>query len=224
MTKTHKNKKSMRKEKHSSPLFKIFIEGQVSEVEYLSAYIKSKGDYLNYFEIKKPPNHDPYSLFSLARKELKNSRKNKNLGVKQENMWIVFDKDGHPKVSNVFHENRTANVNIVFSSICFETWLLMHLTYTTKAFNCADALCKHEVFKTRFPEYETLQQKDAIDLVKNHLNTAIKNSDQLCKTAKANDPKKQIYEHNPYTNFYELLEAIDSFVNEIKKREEAEDE
>lgn len=220
-----KKNSQIKKTKQPSPRFQIFTEGDVSEKNYIDAYIALKHPmYYSYFSIEKPKDHSPYGLFKAAKMKIKSSEYDKNLVVQKKNMWIVFDRDAHKKIQNVFNDNCSSGVNIAFSSISFETWLLMHLTYTTKAFNCADALCKHEVFEARLPKYETLTYEEAQKLVREKLNIAIKNSKQLCKTAKANDPKKQIYEHNPYTNFYELLEAIDSFVNEIKKREEAEDE
>lgn len=64
-------------------------------------------------------------------------------GIKQlstyDEVWVIFDKDGHPKTPEAFaaaEENviEGKKVNIAFSSRCFEYYLLLHFELIYKAF------------------------------------------------------------------------------------------
>lgn len=54
-------------------------------------------------------------------------------------VWVVFDKDDHPHHQQAFEKvcrERTihSNLNLAFSSRCFEMYLLLHFEYNTQAF------------------------------------------------------------------------------------------
>ena len=56
-----------------------------------------------------------------------------------DEVWCVFDKDGHPKQKEAFalvNENQKEgkNINIAFSSRCIEYYFLIHFEYLYKAF------------------------------------------------------------------------------------------
>lgn len=65
-----------------------------------------------------------------------------NAGIKSletyNEVWVVFDKDGHPKTAEAFEKAQTEvnnkRINIAFSSRCFEYYLLLHFEYIYKAF------------------------------------------------------------------------------------------
>lgn len=65
-----------------------------------------------------------------------------NAGVKKletyNEVWVVFDKDGHPKTAEAFEKAQTEvnnkRINIAFSSRCFEYYLLLHFEFIYKAF------------------------------------------------------------------------------------------
>ena len=48
-----------------------------------------------------------------------------------DEVWVFFDKDGHPKAKEAFEMARITEIdgkkiNIAFSSRCFEYYLLLH--------------------------------------------------------------------------------------------------
>ena len=54
-------------------------------------------------------------------------------------VWVVFDKDDHPHHQQAFEKVRREraihhNLNLAFSSRCFEMYLLQHFEYNTQAF------------------------------------------------------------------------------------------
>ena len=54
-------------------------------------------------------------------------------------VWVVFDKDEHPHHKEAFDKVRQKrrekrNLNLAFSSRCFETYLLQHFEYNTNSF------------------------------------------------------------------------------------------
>lgn len=62
-------------------------------------------------------------------------------------VWVLFDKDGHADAPNAFKEIERIrkvhpNFNVVFSSRCFEYYMLMHYEYSTKAYEKAE--CNHK--------------------------------------------------------------------------------
>jgi hypothetical protein len=62
--------------------------------------------------------------------------------------WLVFDKDGHLGIDNTFEEAQKAGVNIAFSSIAFEHWVLLHFEKNETSFvksDCKDAK-KHYLY------------------------------------------------------------------------------
>ena len=61
-----------------------------------------------------------------------------NLKVYDE-VWVFFDKDGHPKAKEAFEMARITEIdgkkiNIAFSSRCFEYYLLLHFELIYRAF------------------------------------------------------------------------------------------
>jgi RloB-like protein len=54
--------------------------------------------------------------------------------------WIVMDKDGHSNLPLVFEKAQKAGIQIAFSSISFEHWLLLHFEQNKTAFAKSD--CK----------------------------------------------------------------------------------
>ena len=71
-----------------------------------------------------------------------------NLKVYDE-VWVFFDKDGHPKAQEAFEMARITEIdgkkiNIAFSSRCFEYYLLIHFELIYKAFEKSE--CNGKVY------------------------------------------------------------------------------
>ena len=193
--------------KDVNKIFKIFTEGKETEPRYIRGYIE---EYLlrnNCFNkvlfAFKPKNHDPKSLLQNA------------IESDADYVWIVFDQDGHAKIPETFAEAQNNGIEIAFSSISFETWILMHFEYTTASYaKCEDLISDMKHFKKHITDYEkALPKLFAVATANSGLANAIKHAEKLCKEVpKGYAINTPIHKMNPYTDFYRLLDAIDDFL------------
>lgn len=77
-----------------------------------------------------------------------------NAGIEQldthNEVWVIFDKDGHPETENAFKIARQAKkeekaIYIAFSSRCFEYYLLLHFELIEKSFEKSE--CNGKKYK-----------------------------------------------------------------------------
>ncbi len=93
--------------------------------------------------------------------------------IPQDEVWAVFDKDGYTKHHEAFDIAKSNNVNIAFSSISFEFWVLLHFEYTTRPFNKSEELIKYMEKKSYFDEYDK-SDKDIYQKIKGKIRTYFK--------------------------------------------------
>lgn len=129
-------------------------------------------------------------------------KKAKKEGV--EVVFVVFDHDNQAKRDEAFKLAKTKNITVIFSSICFEGWYLLHYKNSTKAFASEAELEKElkkcagmeNYEKNNFKHYSIL--KDKITLAKSHAEksrlTVIQNNDGV-----------EVFNLNPFTNVDELV-------------------
>lgn len=189
----------------------ILTEGETEEI-YLKSY---KSDDENRrrlsgvgIEIYKPKDHSPLGLLAEAKKRIKEAKKDK---MPYEKVWIVFDRDGHANIPATFHEKQAVNeIEIAFSVVCFEYWVLLHFEKTTRLFNDCDSIGSY-IRQKHFPEYEKSRNnyhnlKDKISLaIENAIWTTKQNQNDL------NDGLKP-YQLQAYTNVHELI----SFLKDLR--------
>lgn len=150
-------------------------------------------------------------------------------------VWVVFDKDEHPHHQQAFEKirrERTArrNLNLAFSSRCFEMYLLQHFEYNTHAFqksecnekrngntryfNCGldnavlGKACNGEKCINGYGRshgyWLNSKNGQAFSVVRN-LWYGIFNSHRLKWHSLATKPKDtEVYERNPYLDSYRL--------------------
>lgn len=188
-------KRKARKIKKSGDLMVIICEGQKSEPNYISEFIKDFKSNRNLNKIKILPNHytDPLNIVQQA-VELKKDG--------YDIVACVFDKDTHANFSNAIELARKKNIKTIISDPCFEFWILLHFKNTSRPFGggtpCQD--CIKELKK--IPGFNNYQKgKDNIySMTKMHINTAT----QRAKKLQSLDSSK--------TNFFELLDDIKEFL------------
>ena len=76
-----------------------------------------------------------------------------------EEVWIVFDKDGHPAAKDAFEEfiktrDRDKRLNLVFSSRCFEYYMLQHFEYVYHGFTKSE--CDKKVGRKKGKKTKTV--------------------------------------------------------------------
>ncbi|MER0439043.1 RloB family protein [Emticicia sp. W12TSBA100-4] len=189
----------------------ILTEGETEEI-YLKSY---KSDDENRrrlsgvgIEIYKPKDHSPLGLLAEAKKRIKEAKKDK---MPYEKVWIVFDRDGHANIPATFHEKQAVNeIEIAFSVVCFEYWVLLHFEKTTRLFNDCDSIGSY-IRQKHFPEYE--KSRNNYHNLKDKISLAIENATWTTKQNQndLNDGLKP-YQLQAYTNVHELI----SFLKDLK--------
>lgn len=76
-----------------------------------------------------------------------------------DEVWVIFDKDGHPKTADAFNcakekEIDGKKVKIAFSSRCFEYYLLLHFGFIYKAFEKSE--CNGKKYSDKGRESKTV--------------------------------------------------------------------
>lgn len=137
-------------------------------------------------------------------------------------VFCVIDKDAHANYSNALSHASSFTPKEVLSVInsipCFELWLLLHYTYTTKPFSktmknsICQVLIKKEL-KEHLPNYEkNISNLSAEELSyifnDNTIKTAIKRAEKLLKHCHS------VATDNPSTKIHELVLKL----QEIKNR------
>ena len=149
-------------------------------------------------------------------------------------VWAVFDKDEHPKHEEAFSlAEQLINdrkVNIAFTSIAFEYWILLHFEMNLTPFkksmcritndlskriylfcgsNNHDLDCKGEkcvcgkLVSNKYLSYDGKHKEFGFKNFHSKVNTAIKNAIDLRKSYTENN--SPIYSLNPYTNIDRLV-------------------
>jgi hypothetical protein len=141
---------------------------------------------------------------STPRELIKQAKKLREIPA--DEVWAVFDKNGYTRHAEAFSLAKKSEVNIAFSSISFEFWILLHYEYTTRSFGKSDEVINHLLKKG----YINFQKKDRnlYDKIKDKTQKAINNAERVRKSQCKGNPDCPIYELNPYTDVDKLLHAI----------------
>lgn len=190
------------------PVMRIFTEGERTEINYvrgyISSYLKSKGYTAHDIIIEQPNDSSPLGLLNAARQTR----------LPMDEMWIVFDCDQHQHKPETFKGAAEERIGVAYSSISFETWILLHFTYSTRSYRSCDELMK--VLDRHYPNgYDKAMNnlfEETAGADHSRLPTAIANAKRLNREMLKVNVGKPVFELNPYTNVHELLAAIDAFI------------
>ncbi|TDG37096.1 RloB domain-containing protein [Pedobacter changchengzhani] len=156
-------------------------------------------------EVYKPKNHSPVGLVTEAKRRIREAKSTKS---PFNFVWIVFDKDGHQNIPKAFSDAKDVKnppIHVAFSVTCFEYFILMHFTKTTKAFEkCDDVIFE---LKKYFSNYE--KSRNLFNDLKEMHNVACENSEWLCERCEDDIQNgKRVYELSSYTNVHKLIDAL----------------
>ena len=180
----------------------ILCEGE-SEVIYLTGYRVDKRLSGVNIQIYQPNDFSPLGLLKEAKKKQKEAQKDK---LPYEAVWIVFDKDAHPSIPQTFKEAQQSDINIAFSLISFERWVLLHFEKSKNHFAFTADLVRH-IEKNHFPNYSKTQP---FNLLKPHINKALNNAEWLHQqNAFELDNGLQPYDLQAYTSVDKLILFLD---------------
>lgn len=214
------------------PVFYIFCEGEKTEPYYLEHYILrhcsglrsvqiNRIKWSDVVKIPKTNRTDPNSLVNLAIKQ-----KSKSPSPDQDQYWCVYDREAenvvhksiHIKAFKVAAENE---IEVAFSNVCFEIWLLLHKQKGCAPYISCNDLVKRSQLLRYFPGYKKgcRREFDGDDIANARKQAVIMNAHTCNVTVKELPDKiepSRLVDLNPYTDFYKLLDAIDMFLTCLK--------
>jgi hypothetical protein len=183
---------------------RIISEGEKTEPNYFRGIIKAKG--IKGAKLPKSKDNSPMGVVKTAKKEMLIAKRAK-IPKEDIEVWAVFDKDGHAKLPEAIKMAKDNGINIAFSNICFEFWILLHFERCTKPFHNCDEIIKY-IRKKYDKEY--LKKDDHFARLQDKIENAIDNNDWLITKHWQFELQNgtPIYDINPYTDVYKLVKLL----------------
>jgi hypothetical protein len=127
-----------------------------------------------------------------------------------DKLWVVYDKDGYTQHAQTFDAAKRSNIQIAFSSVSFEFWILLHFEYTSRAYSKSDDIIHDLKHKHDF-DYSKAD-KNLYSLTKNNIQKAKNGAMRIQKHQRNSCTHSKIYRFNPYTNINELILDIEKLL------------
>ena len=184
----------------------ILCEGE-SEIIYLKGYQSDEKNRRKLsgaqIELYQPENYSPYGLLEEAKRRVQEAKREKYLF---DQVWIVFDRDGHAYIPKTFQEAHDAKICIAFSLISFEYWILLHFEKSRRYYPKCDSLVHYIERKKYISEYG---KTNYYSKIREYQASALENSQWLHKQNESDLNRGiKIYNLPAYTNFDELFLAL----------------
>ena len=203
------------------PVFKMFCEGEKTEPLYIKGYINHfHSDKRSIIVVEDTSKNTPVQLVDVAIEAKKQGRPG-------DVVWVVFDRESESKYSHELHAKARKKaddngIEIAFSNVCFEFWILLHFEYTSGSYNSYDDLIKRSNLVKHLKDLGVKNYDKSLpvlfDKVKDLFFTAKKNADRLKIQAvkEAQIGKSQPHYLNPYVDVQEMFEDMKRFINNEK--------
>lgn len=193
------------KPKGLKPLIIVLCEGEKTEPSYLAGVFREtshRDDYV--FEPYKPRDHSPLGIVKAACEEKKRALADK-ISAKDIHVWAVFDRDGHENIPIAFDMAKANGINVAFSNICFEEWVLLHYEATQKAFTNCDEVVRY------LKKYDSNYKKDdyCYERLADKVQIALDNGEWLMRQVAVDVSRgTPVWEINPYTDVHVLVNFL----------------
>lgn len=143
----------------------IVCEGEKTEKNYLNQlkdFFRLSNVSINIISSKKP---NPSQIVEFT--------KEKNKDYSYNKVYCVFDKDTHSDFDKAKQECEKYKFEAITSNPCFEFWILLHFTYTTKSFS-TNSPC-NELIESDLKKHIKDYKKDYnfTSIIKQNLSTAL---------------------------------------------------
>lgn len=182
---------------------RILCEGEKTEPNYFLGILKKQG--LSNGRVLKPKDNSPFGIVKQAKKEYQAATHAK-IPKKDIEIWAVFDRDLHADIDKALSMAKANHINVGYSNICFEFWILLHFEKSTKPFvTCADVI---RVLKSRYlTNYE--KKANHYEILSSKMSDALNNNNWLLNKHWKHELNGSIpKELNPYTNVCKLVEFL----------------
>lgn len=136
----------------------------------------------------------------LKKDALRKARKQKDDNQRYDQVWCVFDIDGHPFVPESKQQARDNGIELAISNPCFELWVLLHFRDQTSYIERGHL--RHEC-KKFIPDYD--KQLPAAKLLKLYPE-ALRRARELDESQR----KRGCDGDNPSTGVFKLMEQIET--------------
>ncbi len=178
----------------------IVCEGEKTEAFYMLALRDHLG--LSQANIEIDPNSDssPTSVVAYAKKLIVENRTDP-----YNHAYCIIDRDEHADYQKAVdqvngYRNKETKLHLIVSDPCFEYWILLHYTYTTKVFGTSGGSpCKELIsqeLKQYIADYEKGDASIMQGLVEGQLTTALVHaarSEKAAKIAGVDSPRTQMH-------------------------------
>jgi hypothetical protein len=205
--------KTKRKLRQLKQTIYIVCEGTNTERIYFEE-IREQPDVFEKYAIKVYPSEedqiqgesirtDPVNLVKLAKQEIKNYNE----------VWAVFDRDGYTQHERAFFDAQKHGIELAFSSIAFEHWILLHYEQNRIEFERSQNVINYLKQAGYFTGYSKKADILIYARLKDLTKTAIENAAWLRREMANNLAAcdDRIYEVNPYTTVDELVRKLLDF-------------
>lgn len=189
----------------SKPTYlRIVCEGETTEPNYFRGILKAYG--WAGAQAVKPKDNSPVGIVREAKKLYKQAVKSR-IPKANIHVWAVFDRDGHANLKQALQDAKANNINVAFSSVCFEYFIVLHFEKCTRPFENCDAVISY--LKKQYDQ-DYAKKADHFQTLKDHLQTAVDNNHWLLtKHLKyENLEGTNIADRNPYTDVMHLLKFL----------------
>lgn len=188
----------------------VLCEGERTEPNYIRRYVRLVCRGNRSVKVEPTTATSPVELVEEAVK-LKHSSK----VVVGDQYWVVYDRESEQQCSPEQHKKayqlaQREGIHIAISGIAFEVWLLLHKQDHCAACSTCDELLHRRDFQSAYPGYEKGTEPSVMSEECIMAKARARKMNE--RTLAVADPgKREPYQLNPYTNVYELLDAIDRF-------------
>ena len=190
----------------------IVCEGEKTEPNYFRALIDDlQLNTANIRIAKNTAGSSPRNVVDLAREVYKKEQD-------YDAVFCVFDKDQHPsyvEALDIIRREKSRKkeercpIHAITSIPCFEFWILLHFTYTTKGFDTGHgSICGNVIsdLKRFLPGYEK-NETNTYQIIKDRIPKAISNAKKIAAYCKKNGTD------TPSTEMYSFIE----YLQQLKK-------
>ena len=200
-----------RRQARRSPYDMVLIvcEGEKTEPNYFRALIDDlQLNTANVRIAKNTAGSSPRNVVDTARKTYKKEQD-------YDAVYCVFDKDQHPSYVEALdiirreqrRKKKRCPIHAITSIPCFEFWILLHFTFTTKGFDSGHgSICGNVIsdLKRFLPDYEK-GETNTYQIIKDRIPKAISNAKKTaayCKSCGTDTPSTEMY------SFVEYLQQL----------------
>lgn len=127
-----------------------------------------------------------------------------------DELWVVFDRDGYTKHKEAFELAKDNNINVAFSSISFETWVLLHFERNNSSFEKSANIIddKFHNNSTYLENYAKSGDYNVYPQIEDKIKEAFSNASWLRSWLSSISPNFIIYDVNPYTDVDFLVKKL----------------